>query len=228
VCWILLKVKLKNLIVRIPTLSNNVVARVLTKTGITQDYQPLLSGSEGMRSCTDRLEVIKKNIRDAELCLDVGCNTGFFSYEISKMGIFTIGLESELKNVIVAGSQYCGPNIIYKQYNLDKASVGMLPRADVVLFLSVFHHLVKYYGKDDALFVLKKLASKCSKQFFFETGQPDELGTRWAHKMEFIEDVDEWAHDFFVNECQFKEVKYLGAYETFLTTTKRKLFLALR
>lgn len=224
----MLKSKFKNLIVGIPALSNNIVAQILTKTGITQNYQPLMNRSGGMRSCTDRVEAIKKNICEAESCLDVGCNTGFFPYEISKMGIFTIGLESEMKNVIVAGYQYSRPNLIYKQYNLDRDSVRMLPRADVVLFLSVFHHLVKYYGREDALFVLRKLADKCNKQFFFETGQYDEQGTRWADKMKFIGDINKWTHDFFINECQYSEVKCLGAYETFLTTTKRKLFLARR
>lgn len=222
------KSKFKSLIVRIPALSNNIVAQILTKTGITRNYQPLVNRSGGMRSCTDRLEAIKKNICEADLCLDVGCNTGFFSYEISKMGIFTIGLESEMKNVIVAGSQYARPNVIYKQYSLDGDSVGMLPRADIVLFLSVFHHLVKYYGREEALFVLRKLAGKCNQQLFFETGQPDERGTRWADKMNFIGNMNEWTNDFFINECQFREVKCLGAYETFLTTTKRKLFLACR
>lgn len=211
-----------------PILSNNVAAFFLTKTGITQNYQPLSRKSQGMRSCIDRLDAIKGNICNGNLCLDIGCNTGYFSNEISKLGIFTIGLESELKNVIVAKSQYSASNLIFKQFNLDKDSAKMLPKADIILFLSVFHHLVKYYGKDNAIFILKKLASKCKKQFFFETGQMDESGTKWSYQMGFINNINFWVSDFFIKECRFKEVKCLGEFETFLTPTKRKLFLAIR
>lgn len=224
----MIKHYLNQLLVKMPMLSNNLASYFLIKTGITQDYQPLSSKSRGMRCCFDRLEVIKQNMCNASLCVDVGCNTGFFSYEIAKMGIFTIGLESELKNVIVAQSKYSSSNLIFKQYNLDKDSVELLPQADIILFLSVFHHLVRYCGKENAMVVLKKLASKCHKQFFFETGQPDELGTKWSHKMEFIGDINIWVHDIFINEYRFREIKYLGEFETFLTTTKRKLFLASR
>lgn len=224
----MLENKLKRILIKIPILSNNVTAFFLTKTGITQNYQPLSRKSQGMRSCIDRLDAIKGNICNGNLCLDIGCNTGYFSSEISKLGIFTIGLESELKNVIVAESQYSASNLIFKQFNLDKDSAKMLPKADIILFLSVFHHFVKNYGKDNAVLILKKLASKCNKQFFFETGQPDELGTKWSHKMEFIEDINVWVHGFFISECGFKEVKCLGEFKTFLTDTKRKLFLALR
>ncbi len=224
----MLRDQFKKVLVKMPILSNNLAAYFLTKTGITQNYQPFSSKSQGMRSCIDRFEAIKGNICNGNLCLDIGCNTGYFSNEISKLGIFTIGLESELKNVIVAESQHSASNLIFKQFNLDKDSARMLPKADIILFLSVFHHLVKYYSKDNAIFILQKLASKCNKQFFFETGQPDESGTKWSQKMEFINNIDLWVHDFFINECRFKEVKCLGEFETFLTTTKRKLFLALR
>lgn len=123
-----------------------------------------------MRSCTDRLELIKENICNGSLCLDIGCNTGYFSYEMSKLGIFTIGLELELKKIIVASSQYSASNLTFHHFNLDKASVRSLPQTDIVLFLSVFQHLVKYYGTDKVILILKILASKCNKQFFFETG----------------------------------------------------------
>jgi 2-polyprenyl-3-methyl-5-hydroxy-6-metoxy-1,4-benzoquinol methylase len=224
----MIKNKLKRILIEMPILSNNVAAFFLTKTGITQNYQPLSRKSQGMRSCIDRLDAIKGNICNGNLCLDIGCNTGYFSNEISKLGIFTIGLESELKNVIVAKSQYSASNLIFKQFNLDKDSAKMLPKADIILFLSVFHHLVKYYGKDNAIFILKKLASKCKKQFFFETGQMDESGTKWSYQMGFINNINFWVSDFFIKECRFKEVKCLGEFETFLTPTKRKLFLAIR
>ncbi|MGD2081031.1 MAG: hypothetical protein PVJ36_07875, partial [Nitrospirota bacterium] len=97
-----------------------------------------------------------------------------------------------------------------------------------VLFLSVFHHLVKYHGRECAIEILRTLAGKCRGQFFFETGQPDERGAKWSRLMEFIGGTDEWAREFFTRQCGFRSVRCLGSFETFLTPVKRKLFLAER
>lgn len=219
---------MKRFLTKMPRFTNDIIAYLLIRTNITQNYQPLSSKDKGMRSCIDRLEAIKRDICEADLCLDVGSNTGFFSNEISKLDVFTIGLESELKNVIVAKSQFAASNLVFKQFQLDIESVNILPRADIILFLSVFHHLVKYFGKNEAVNILKILATKCDKQFFFETGQPDETGTKWCGQMGFLGNIDEWVNDFFINQCKFQKVKYLGSFETFLSSTKRKLFLAVK
>jgi len=218
------KPKLKEVLTSIPGIVNRYVAYTLLKTRIMENYQPLLQ-KNGKRISEDRWKKISQHIsKDASLCLDIGCNTGYFAHEISKMGIFTIGMDTELKNIIFANSQYTTLNLVFKNYNLNRESVQFLPDSDVIILLSVFHHLVKYNGKEEALEMLKTLASKCKKQMFFETGQPDEKGTKWCDKMSFIKDIDTWTSDFFVNQCGAQEVLCLGAFETFLTPTNRKLY----
>jgi len=220
--------KFNKCLVKIPMLVDSVVSKILVKSRAVVNYQPMLGSSFSKRLCRDRLQVIKENISDGNLCLDIGCNTGYFSSNISKLGIFTIGMDSELKNIIVARSQYSAPNLIFMQFELNKNSVQLLPSVDIILFLSVFHHLVKDYGKNDAVIILKTLASKCNKCFFFETGQPDEIGTKWARMMEFLGETNTWVNKLFIEECKFREVRYLGKFKTFLTATKRKLFAAFR
>jgi SAM-dependent methyltransferase len=215
-------------LIKIPKLANKLTAKLLIKTGVINNYQPMINMPQSIRVCEDRLNKIKQTVCAGSLCLDIGCNTGYFASEISKLRIFTIGLESELKNVIVSESQYKLPNLVFKHFKLDKDSVAILPQADIILFLSVFHHLVKYYGQNESVAVLEKLASKCKSHFYFETGQSDELGTRWCNLMKFTNNIEDWVNDFFVNKCDYKEVRKLGAFETFLTKTKRNLFLATR
>lgn len=224
----MIKYRLKQLLTQIPKLSNNFVARLLIKTNVIEHYQPIGCGQEGKRSSWDRWNVIHSHINEAGLCLDIGCNTGFFASEMAKLGIFTIGLESEYKNIIVANSRYVLPNLVFKHFNLNQETVRQIPPSDIILFLSVFHHIVKINGEQTAVDILKTLASKCQKQLFFETGQPDEIGTKWSQKMQFIGGVEQWIKELFTNECGFQEVKLLGEFETFLTTVKRKLFLAIR
>jgi len=224
----MLKGHMKRLLTETPGSVSRISAYLLVRTGITQDYQPLSANSRGMRACAERIEAIKKNISGGNLCLDLGCNTGYFSHEIAKVGIFTIGFESEMKNIIVARAQYSAPNLIFKHFTLDLNTARTLPRAGIILFLSVFHHLVKYGGREVAVPVLRALAEKCSGQFFFETGQPDETAAKWSGLMEFMGNTEEWVHGFFIKQCGFRQVKSLGAFETSVSPVRRKLFLATR
>jgi len=225
----MLKDQMKRLLTETPGSVSRISAYLLVRTGITQDYQPLSAKSRGMRASAERLDAIKKNISaDGNLCLDLGCNTGYFSYEIAKMGIFTIGFESEMKNIIVAEAQYSSPNLIFKRFTLDLNTARTLPQAGIILFLSVFHHLVKYGGREAAIAVFQALVEKCRSQFFFETGQPDERGIKWSGLMEFMGNTDEWVKEFFIKQCGFRAVRCLGAFETSVSPVRRKLFLAER
>jgi len=222
------KSHLKRFLTETPRSVSRLSANLLISTGITQGYQPLSSKCKGMRACAERFEAIRENIAGGSLCLDVGCNTGYFAHEMARMGIFTIGLESEMKNVIVADARYSAPNLLFKHFSLDSDTAMSLPEADIILFLSVFHHLVKSEGRDGAIEVLRTLAEKCSRQLYFETGQPEERGARWSGLMEFMGDTGEWTEKFFTRRCGFREVRCLGSFETFLTPVKRNLFLAVR
>ena len=212
----------------IPMIANSVVGSLLMRLGIVGDYQPTEFGMQTIRECSDRLSAIKENIVRSSLCLDIGCNTGFFAHEIAKTGTFTLGLDFEPKNVIVAKSLYSRANLCFKEFKLEINSVDCLPTADTILFLSVFHHLVKYFGSDSALKILESIATKCNKQLFFETGQPNEVGAKWRELMGFVNDVEEWSHEFFVNQCGYREVRCLGAFETTVGKIKRKLLVANR
>lgn len=216
-------------VTNLPTLSNKLSAKVLLKTNIIEGYQPISDGTDSKRETHKRWEIIQAHLTlDASLCLDLGCNTGFFSDAIASKNIFTIGFDSEMKNTIVANARYQRPNLIFKNFTLSPETVSLLPQSDIIIFLNVFHHLVKYYGELSATDILSKLAQKCQKQIFFETGQFDEKGTKFAHLLGFMPDVEAFTKEVFVDKCGFQDCVLLGEFETFLTPVKRKLFLLRR
>ena len=202
-------------------------AYALRKCGFLDDYQPL-DDTDGRRSCQNRWDAIQTHLPETGMAIDLGCNTGFFTHAMAKRGLFSIGFESELKNIIVAHTAYDLPNLIFKHFDLNDATVMQLPQAEVVLFLSVFHHLVKNHGQLYAENILQNLARICRSNFYFETGQPNETGTKFCDQMAFMADVNAWVETFFLERCGFARVVCLGEFETFLTPVPRKLFLALR
>ena len=108
---------------------------------------------------------------------------------------------------------------------MDKDFIASMPTFDVVLNLSVFHHWVKMYGPDDAQDMMRALAGKCS-MMIFETGQSNEVGTKWQEKLSFMgDDPQEWGKDF-LQGLGFKTVEVIGTFPTGLTDVDRYLFLA--
>jgi len=221
--------RLQKFLTNLPTSVSNLSAHLLIKAGAIEGYHPLPSlHLDGKRASQARLECILAHLNAQGICLDIGCNTGHFSQAIANRGVFTIGFDVENKNIIVANSQYQKPNLIFKHLQLTKDTADLLPPADIILFLSVFHHLVKYFGQTAAEATLETLTSRCCNQFFFETGQPDEKGTKFCDLMNFIDDIENWTHKFFIERCGFSQCQCIGEFETFLTPIKRKLFLVSR
>jgi SAM-dependent methyltransferase len=225
----MVKNDIEKFILSIPTKTERTAAWLLQKFGYMENYHPSdFVSSNGLRSCDERSNAIIESLQEGSLCLDIGCHTGFFSNEIAKHGIFTIGIDIYLKDIITARAQYPTQNLQFVQSEIDLQTVSMLPNSDIVLLLSVFHHFVRYYGEEQAILILKKLAEKCNKQFYFETGQPNELEAKWAPLMEFMGDTETWTRDFFIDSCGFNKVTVIGEFPAFIKNHNRKLFLVER
>ena len=76
--------------------------------------------------------------------------------------------------------------------------------------------------------MLRVVAEHAERYLVFETGQPDEVGAKWAHELTFMEpDAKIWTQDF-LREVGFDEVHNLGTFPTSVSDTPRHLFLAVR
>lgn len=100
--------------------------------------------------------------------VDVGCNKGEMSYHLIKHGIEVIGIDISPKEALNPPDDY--PFI---QMNVAEQEIPFT--ADVIIFLSVYHHLVYNYGLEKADEVFFKLLSK-TKYLLFDSGHPQETG----------------------------------------------------
>ena len=71
---------------------------------------------------------------------------------------------------------------------------------------------------------MQGLADSANKYFVFDTGQPNEKGVDWNHKLEFMNpNIEDWADNYFKN-LGFSKVVNLGEYRTSLSEIPRTLF----
>jgi O-antigen chain-terminating methyltransferase len=158
--------------------------------------------------------------------MDIGCNNGFFTFNLAQLGYVSLGIESErsLYHVcnLVKEINACN-SAIFLNAKLEDV-ITQLPKVDVTVFLSLFHHLVRLHGIDHASEILSQLLSKTNRVMFFEMGQSNEVNTSWAR---YLPDMGAeprlWLQDYFAN-LDVKRVKWLGDFETHLSPVRRSLF----
>tara|TARA_B100001059_G_C17827407_1_gene582278 strand:+ start:2529 stop:3245 length:717 start_codon:yes stop_codon:yes gene_type:complete len=206
------------------------------KIGVLKNYQPdpfdTRNNSLSLRSCYDRLDKINEVLSDERKnfsYMDIGCHTGFFLFKlVDKYEGFGLGIDHGVTEVMVANSaakKHKVNNISFINYELNDQNIISLPQVDVIIFLSVFHHFVRYFHEKKALAMLESISNKCNKFFIFETGQPNEK-SKWAHELNFMgENYDEWIINK-LKEFGFDEVNNCGQFETSVSSKKRTLFIA--
>ncbi len=196
-------------------------------------YQPVYGkkkeASASIRDSQDRWDAIEPVLGKGQgSVLDIGCNLGFFSFKAAESGRSVIGIDHDSFNILYCKAIQSANKVdrtIFVDKNLDLEAMKNLPRFDVIFNFSVFHHWVKAYGEETAKDMMRVLASKCDA-LYFETGQPDEVGTKWAPKMAFMgSDPKAWIENF-LREIGFSNVSVIGTFSTGLTNTPRYLFAA--
>jgi len=109
--------------------------------------------------------------------VDVGANVGWFSISLARLGISTLAIEREPKffrTLLYARSELDLDQLSVLVTNLDQKSLAAVPKADLLLFLSVWHHMVRALGYSAALEILGELWARTEQVMFFDTGE-DEL-----------------------------------------------------
>lgn len=147
--------------------------------------------------------------------LDVGCNIGYFSFKMAQAGAdHVIGFETERGPILVADKlKILGRvgNVGFLVHRITPENIELLGEYDVILFLSVFHHLVYAYDLDVAKGMLKVLLSRTRRTLFFETGQGDQEFGRMARAMPRVskEDAGAFIEDL-LGECGAGHVTKIG------------------
>lgn len=141
-------------------------------------YQPIpLNGYEETykyagRKCTDRLEQIKKFIirhySDKKLkILDIGCNNGYFVYELARMGHTVEGVDACQKYIdkctFLSNDYELDNTPTFKTANIHTGNIEEhnLKEYDLILCFSVIHHM------EDKFAFLNNISRVC-KNIIFE------------------------------------------------------------
>jgi O-antigen chain-terminating methyltransferase len=141
--------------VHAPSLENLVAA-------LPQVYQPIFGHPELLddhaRTCEDRFAQVAA-VHDALRCqlqrpvrvLDLGCAQGWFSLSLAKRGAFVVGGDYSADNINLCNAlarENSGLNVAFSLLEIEQLpSLLKSDQFDLVLGMSVFHHLCYQYGK---------------------------------------------------------------------------------
>lgn len=171
-----------------------------------EPYQPLygITGiiDEPKRSSKDRcnsiLNSLGKDITGLRV-LDVGSSLGYTSFYMADRGAVVQAWESNVNNAEVAkhvrGVNGVPVDLLVKELNIDTAKTIKTNQFDVVIVLSVFHHLIHEQGLESTKKIVGELLQKApilivelakkgeDPKLWWDTAQPDD-------ELEIIEGLD--------------------------------------
>jgi SAM-dependent methyltransferase len=202
------------------------------------DYQPLpwvgLHEAERDGGTLSRWEAIwplveRTNCRTA---LDLGCNRGFFSIELARRDLAVIGVEPDppvRRTALYAIRKMGLDNAGVLAMAVSPATVQLLPPADAVLFLSLWHHLVRAHGPDCAIEMLSAIWERARKVLFFDTGESEMPAEYKLPPM--TPTPRDWLDELLARACPGGEVIHCGTHDAFApdgSFCRRNLFAVVR
>jgi len=201
---------------------------------LTKKYQlnPFIKGKQStpLRDTKARFNLINKVLpRERLSCIDIGCNEGYFVFKIAERGGFCIGVDQDRNAIMVADARakiHKVDNVTFSNYQLDVEKCRALPKVDVVVFLSVFHHILRHNGIEYAMDFLRAISAINIRYMIFETGQPNEKNVSWTNDLDIMgDDFEQWIVET-LKSVGYSRVTLLGETDSIRSDTARLLFLA--
>jgi hypothetical protein len=192
------------------------------------------SGARGNGTTTrwERMEPLidQHRVRSA---LDVGANTGWFAFSLAERGVPTIALERMERHVRIGlyvrkKAGLCA-SVGFLVMDVTPENVDLLPSAECVIFLSIWHHIVREHGLAGATTVLAGLWAKTGKLLFFETGETEMPASYGLPAM--TPEPRAWLASYLGETCPGSRVVPLGrhvALDSDNLPARRNLFAVLR
>ena len=186
---------------------------------IVEFYQPIsdlgLGSKVPRKRITNRLEAIHEYLPEGKLSgIDIGCNIGFYCFELAKQGHFMLGIEPYMPVYFSAKCvrQKLGmKNVLFSDMRLTPNNISLLPKFDFTILMSVFHHWCVHYGTEGGLIMLATVLKNTEKVLFFETGEPHKNSKRYGKCLpDMGGNPEKWMHEYFLNKgCS--EVKTISS-----------------
>jgi SAM-dependent methyltransferase len=186
------------------------------------DYQPLpwIGINKGQRGegTIERWKAIEASLSGLSIRsgMDIGCNLGYFCFALAQKGVPMLGVDLDSRYIRIA--QYTSDKMGLStvglfQMVINNETMQLLPKVDLVLLLSVWHHWVRSYGFDEAGHLLSALWEKCERVLFFETGEIEMSADFGLPAMG--DSPQKWLEDYLKNICAGAEIQHLGKFKAF-------------
>lgn len=196
-------------------------------------YQPVQLGSRrrgGIRDFDARWISISASIAayGAKNILDIGCAEGWLVRRCAaELGCFAIGVDAADRIIVgeVARLHDGVKRMGLIQAHLTAEDIRALPRFDVVVCLSVVHHVMREAGTGAARAFVRAIASRAEKAVIFEMGTSDERLYSWATALPDMPEGQEAFVRGFLETCGLVNIRVIGSTERYPGAT-RLLFSA--
>jgi hypothetical protein len=185
-------------------------------------YQPVpsLPGSRATRArgSETRWEAMRPVLaaNGVGSAVDLGACEGYFSLMLAEAGISTIAVEGKPANyrtTLYAVHRSGLANIGVLALVLGPENLDMVPSADCILCLSIWHHFVRAYGFEAATAMLRALWRKAGVVMFFDTGETEMTPDYGLPEM--TPDPRAWLEDYLGRTCAGSRVEHLGRHPAF-------------
>jgi hypothetical protein len=120
-------------------------------------------------------------------------------------------------------------NVACLDLEVTPATVSLLPSTDAVVFLSVWHHMVRHLGLAGASDVLGQLWAGTRQLLFFDTGEL-EMPARYRLP-DMSPNPRRYLHTYLAEQCPDGRVEHLGQHAAFTPQGRpclRNLFVVVR
>jgi SAM-dependent methyltransferase len=197
-------------------------------------YEPVeIAGRryDGLRQSEDRWEAIASVLTayGARSLLDIGCAEGWFIRRAAKdLNCFAIGVEASDRLMLGELSRLHDglERTAILKATLTAKDILELPRCDVVMCLSVVHHVIRWQGMKVALDFVRALRTRALKALIFEMGTSEEGKLKWSHVLPEMPDGQEAFVKQFLEAAGFTNVRVVTISSAFHGQGERLMFSA--
>lgn len=172
--------------------------------------------SEGARSRWAEMARLVTPTPVVTTAVDIGCNGGYFTLNLARNGVATVGVEREPKfrRTAATSLRRAGlTNAGILDLDVTPETVELLPTADLVVFLSVWHHMVRAYGRDIADGLLERIWAHTATVMMFDSGEA-EMPASWGLPA-FGDAAADWYLAHLAATCPGSEIVTLGTHQAF-------------
>lgn len=184
------------------------------------DYQPLPwvgikdASLRGVETFNRWQAIIKYIPKSAKTVKDIGCCVGFFCHSAVESGLYAVGIDNNERFLRIARYVQSklgnGENEVFINISISPDNVSIVPRTDVTILLSIWHHWVFSFGLERATLMLQEVWASTNMALVFESGE-EEVAEEFNLPFEGV--ASDWLETYLKKALSQSEIVRLGTFE---------------